>query len=653
MTRERAYAAVLTLFFLVGLAAAFVSVAARAQAEGKNRTVEIVADEADFGALARSQGLQPLAFFRRLRAAGVTGLGVEEDTLTRLSQEGLVAALSGGELASASRLGAMSPDLLAGHAIEPDAVYAISDDRRLAAWLAQQLAARLGRDRVASWSAGGRYVVVARGDPEALSSLGLGFRPGRLKALSASGLALIPRWKNAPRLSAEAIGAEIDRSAAEVPLRTVIFAQDQALGYPDHLAATAAGIVRHGLVVGVVETPEQLGNVDRGGLRALDALDGERTVRVFSVPGWMVQRLPPSSIVTSLVESAVERNIRVFYLHPDPRGPDPIQRNLALWSDLAESLRRQGFHLGPAQPFPPLAVHAVGRLLMIWAAAAAGLVLWGLLGPKARTWPWVVLGLTAAGASALVSTQLSRLAAALVAAVSLPSLAAIQVALLWTRPSAGAWRRAFWTAVVASATSIAGGLLVAGLLGDTPHLLEWSYFRGVKLTFLMPPLVAAAAGLVVLRRQGLKRALWEAGDEWVRVRHLVLGALVLAAAGVYLLRSGNVPVSLVPAIEVRLRYFLAQTLVYRPREKEFLVGYPSLFLAAWAASRRRPEAFFLFLLGASAAPVSIADSFEHLRTPVLVSLWRSVYGLLTGGALGSLALLAVAAAERVVRRWSR
>jgi hypothetical protein len=616
------------------------------RAEEASRRVELVADEADFAALARARGADPAAFLQSLRKAGVTSLGVAEDTLQELDAQGLATVRSGPDLLASVRLGGLDPALLGGRPVETSGVYAVVDDGALADWLRRQLAERLGAAAVTSWPAGGRFVVLARGDPRALETLGLGFRPGRLAALARAGFRVVPRWENDPRLSAVAIQDEVRRAAAEAPLHTVIFAGDQALGYPDRLDAMAAAVVRQGLTVGVVETAEQRGNVDRGGLRALDALDGERTVRVFSVPAWMFLRLTPPGIVLSVAEGVAERNLRVVYLHPDPRGPDPLQGNVALWSDLAATLRRRGFTLGPAEPFPPVTVRLRQRLPMVLGAAAAGLALLHALLPGTRRARWGVAVGAAAGLAAIASTQLSRQAAALLVAVALPSLASLHVASLWGRRIRG-WRQAASAAATVAALALAGGAYVAGLLGDTPYLLEWSYFRGVKVTFLVPPLVAAAAGAAALRGKGLARSLREVGEEVVRARHLALAGVVLAAAGLYLFRSGNVSITAVPALELRLRHFLEQSLAVRPREKEFLVGYPSLFLAAWAASRGWAEAFLVFLLGASAAPVSVVDSFEHLRTPFGISLLRSVYGLAAGVALGSLALGAARGLERL------
>jgi hypothetical protein len=199
--------------------------------------------------------------------------------------------------------------------------------------------------------------------------------------------------------------------------------------------------------------------------------------------------------------------------------------------------------------------------------------------------------------------------------------------------------------------SLAGGLMVAAMMGDIRYLLEFEFFRGVKLAALVPPAFAALA--LVWVHVGPGRGTAWVGDlkrladrlqnllrSRMTVIHLVGLAVVTAVGLLYLGRTGHEAGIPVADWEIRLRSLLEQTLYARPRIKEFLLGHPAIMLGSWAAARGR-----LSLLGPAAVlgavgQASLVNSFQHLRTPFIHSLLRTSNGLALG-ALGGLVLLAV------------
>ena len=322
------------------------------------------------------------------------------------------------------------------------------------------------------------------------------------------------------------------------------------------------------------------------------------------------------------------------------------------------------------------------RVLQAVAVVAAGLLLLELLLPGLRNWgyaPLAVLGLLGAALGA-GSQHLTQLLVPMAAASVFGGLAMWYAANLWNRwaPAAGApelhphpvarartfgwiWTRGVAVSAVTSGITFVGAVIIATLLGDTTHFLEWQYFHGIKVTYLGIPFLAACAFAAVVgfgasRQEAgggiLDQVVW-AGEQPVRYKHVAVLLFVALAGGIYLLRSGNVSAAYVPAIEQHMRTFLARTLPARPREKEFLVGYPSVFLALLALSRRSRWWFLLFLLGISAGQVSVVDTFEHIRSPFALSVWREGIGLAVGIATGTLALVVawvvVAAADGLRR----
>lgn len=643
-------------------------------AERGDRFVELVADQPTFAEVASASGIPLATLLARLKVVGVQGLGVPEDSLDSLDRLGLLSEVSGSQWLDRLRSAGLT---LPAFPVDPAGTYALIDPERvpLVDFVAQGLQQASGL-AVIRGTYSGRSVVGVDLPLNTAGPLPLGFRPatagdgGAFALARQVGLDVVPRPLGTNQgYSADQVGALFARIAsAGVPVHTVLFAgaSTQALpGYPAALPAVAAALTGAGWNLGVLETPTQLSNVDQPGTRQLDSLVGERTVRVYTVPPWMLKEYTESHTVDAIATSVSERNLRLLYLHPYQEGPNLVDRTVRLYTDVAAALRARGYVLGPPHPFPQLRVHTVQRVLQALAAVAAGLLLLELLFPAIRRFgyqPLAVLGALAA-LLAVGSKSLSVELVALAAAASFGGLSMFYAAELWHRlpwpegwPGFGTvWVRGAAVSVVMAGISFAGALLVASLLADTPHFLEWTYFHGVKLTYLGIPVLAfcafaAVVGFGATRERGLGPQIGWLLDEPVRYKQVAVMVLVAAIAAVYLIRSGNVSASLVPGPEAHLRQALEQHLTVRPREKEFLVGYPALFLGVLCAARGQRWGFLLMLLGASAAQVSLIDAFEHIRTPFLYSLAREALGLFSGLLTGTVALAVVWA---LWRAWER
>ena len=123
---------------------------------------------------------------------------------------------------------------------------------------------------------------------------------------------------------------------------------------------------------------------------------------------------------------------------------------------------------------------------------------------------------------------------------------------------------------------------------------------------------------------------------------------VLAAGVYYIYRTGN---SMgVSAAELQLRNLLENLLVARPRTKEMLVGWPCLLLLIWSLRRHMNFLPLVFGLGMSIGLVSVVNTFLHIRTPFLLSLLRTGWGLLFGFAIGVIAVLVSELVYRLIKK---
>jgi len=387
------------------------------------------------------------------------------------------------------------------------------------------------------------------------------------------------------------------------PVQAVVFAGDEALGFPDRLDALARTL---NAPLGYVEAAEQKG--------LLRIAKRHPTLRVFSLQADWQLKLSPEAAADKYLLAARERGHQILYFRPWP-DPEKTERFIRR---VEQGLKASGIALGEPAP-RTLEPPAYARLA--WVGVLAGLGLLALAFPQPLG-ALLALGLLVGG-FAYAGTAAGPLLAALVFA----SLGFVQ------------YRRGLTAWLAALGYALAGAAFLAALGSNTLTITGLVPFKGVLLTLAVPPLLVALAGLPGSRDlRGLIAAAWE---HRVRLGEVVLVLAVLAALAVVLLRRGNT--EWVPGLELQLRALLQDWMV-RPRFKE-IFGHA---LAVVALTQPWPRWVHAGLLAfAALAEASILNTFSHYHSPLFVSLARTVNGAVLGLALG----LALAAGVWAVRRW--
>jgi len=471
---------------------------------------------------------------------------------------------------------------------------------------------------------------------------------------------------------------------AGVPTGTVLLDGDAVPGFPASLEVTAAGLRDLGLPLGLVEDPSQLGYVPLAGTADLAALLDYSLLRVYRPPASLLES--PQRLAEKVARSVKERGLRVvrldlfaFYSEPPaawmtgPAGEEGLlAANLRYVKEVRESLEAAGFEVGPAAgpPHPfrasPVLLAAIALGPWVVSAALLDLAVQGRLGRRRGGRLAVLLaGSVAAGCVLLLATRLPgalplvQKLVALWAALVYPALAGVWLVRRWGALREGA-ARPTWSAVLgevlaAAVLALVGGAAVAGAMSDVRFAVEMEYFRGVKLSYVVPPAVVLLASLWFAapphRRtlSGLREAVGRLGRMLtgeVRLRHVAAGLALALVLVVYVGRSGDQPWLPVSSVEVAARAWLDRTFHAQPRLKEFLVGYPSLMLGSYLARTGRRRWLPLWGAAGTVGLVSVVNSFEHVRTPVALTLTRTVNGALLGFVVGSVAVLAAAALVR-------
>jgi hypothetical protein len=173
--------------------------------------------------------------------------------------------------------------------------------------------------------------------------------------------------------------------------------------------------------------------------------------------------------------------------------------------------------------------------------------------------------------------------------------------------------------------TLVGACVMAALADNPLARIEIVPFRGVKLAFA---LAWVGSFWMLYPWREIKAELYANAQ---RIDILV-GILLLALGGYFLIRTGNAGTSWKVGWEQSIRDRLEDLLIARPRFKEFAIGYPILILGLQAQKER----FGRLLIGLGMmGPISMVNTFCHLHSPLYLALWRSTNGILLGAVLGA------------------
>ena len=197
--------------------------------------------------------------------------------------------------------------------------------------------------------------------------------------------------------------------------------------------------------------------------------------------------------------------------------------------------------------------------------------------------------------------------------------------------------------------SLCGACLLGAILTDARFLLEMDFYRGVKLTFILPLILVGILYLKKYDMLGFRQCL-TSGDYWQRIKYLLheccnwktllkIGFTLLILAIVFYVfigRTGHSWQIPVPEFELNMRYWLEEHMYARPREKEFLIGHIAFFFLVLGYHKNWPRFVCLILaVVAAIGQVSLVETFCHMRSPFAMSVARALGGYVFGTALGA------------------
>ncbi|MFI5359629.1 MAG: DUF5693 family protein [Halanaerobiales bacterium] len=616
------------LLFLLAFLSSLLAIYGRYRVEDGVRDVELILDYDSLSLLE----VEETEYLRKLKENGLTAVAVYPGRIVDLINSGDAKLITGAELMKYSLITGEINPLLANFPYTEESAFLVVDKKFQAGVEGiagkYELGYQLAEDEI--------IIFFAKWDSR-FFHLSLGFDDEVLDNIRASGLKPVPRFYNH-----ELINDYYRELMAEMAPELVIFAGSEVTGYKENdnkgLVETAQIMLDNNIVFGMIEPfiAKQNGAVSLAHLLDFNLL------RVHSIQQQEMDEranYTVDKIIERYLRAVRERNVRLLYLKPFLKAKDgytAAERTLAYIKELAAELEDAGYKPGAPASYDKFKSPGFLLILTGMGIITGGVILLNYLLPESYArynYLLLLLGFMVELGLLLIGREIFlRKILALGSTVVFPSLAIITQLLADER---GRYLERF---IKACLISLLGAVFLAASLAHISFILYVDYFTGVKLSFILPLFFVSIYFLrEYLRGSGRSLSSTVKGflELEIRVKHLLLLALLALGGLIYIGRTGNNFIIPVSGLEVFFRDLLEKILYIRPRFKEFLIGHPLLILALGLRGRFKDSLYFYpLIILASIGQINILNTFSHAHTPLLVSLIRTFHGIWLGGLIG-------------------
>lgn len=653
----------------------------RYKEENRNNHVEIALDLIEFQDLAGEIGMSFEELTSRLKYSGATSIAVPEATLKDLKDRGYIAYMPLGDfMMGAYSVGTVMPvsseiqakyrkeiaDRINSKGLNNRAfnysMVIITPYKDVFDFLQHSLSARM---KIETVQAGNQYAVVTKQRFKSMEEVGLGFFERDLEyAKNLNFINIIPRIQNFQGITKKQIDEKVGQ-VKKYGAATVIFAGENVLGYnadekthKDIIHYAAQKFKQNGLVTAIIEKPADE-DVDKGqrGIKIFSRESEYASSKVFSVDIDKSKRLKPKDIIDQWSRAIAERNARIIYVKPiwntDKESMQILKDTSEAVSLLSKRINAMGLHRKAVVGLNDVKPSYLERLIIIIGIIAASLL---LVLAFFEINEYIIFGLLIAGsfgsAAVLYSTFLFNMVgdlgikmAALLCAVVFPSLAvwylvSLNKDYLETNEKPKLSKiilKNIRAIIIAAFIAGIGGIMIASLLAESKYLLKLDIFRGVKIAFISPVIIALFLYIkhigIYSDKDGnpisISLQLKKIFNTSVTVKYVLAGLIALAVVAVLLLRSGNAPAVMSSDLELRFRAILENIFIARPRSKE-LIAFPLLMLLIYSYVKQNKNLSFISLFAGAIGLADIVNSFSHIRMSLVMAVLSTGYSLVFG-----------------------
>ncbi len=598
-------------------------------AEQKNVFVETVIDFEEMRQMSREEGWKLKDLFAAMKENGASSVAISEDTLASLESEGRITVLSAKEIRKLSLDASLQHELPVN---QPGSLWIHAEDSTLLDRIEQQLSWKIAASRLNRLHR--NFLLVNKSAQGFRERVGLGFSSEYFDMANEAGLGLVVRVFNYPELSASSAARIIASIPSPASVSALLFAEEEMLGNRGDLDGVIDLFNNRSYRIGWIEF-----NTQEGIERYLKRLSASRPfVRVHSISRKEIDQVyNKTRAVARWVRAVKDRSMKMLYIRcffqDDKRYiPDLVKFNLDYLSRIEKSLNKAGFKIARSyQERVNEPRHLVGNMsaaekIAISLALLLGLPLllkFSFFEELDDRW-FLLMAVVSVVGFFLLSNENFIGISGLIGAFAYSSLGVIVACKSLEKEQTLARKLVNYFTILVF-PSVIGGILIAGLYSEVEYLLKFAQFRGIKLAFILPVIWVFIWSLKQYGRGVLGML-----NRPVTPIMAALAAAVGFAFVVYLLRSGNLTIVKPSAIEDSFRTFLENTLVARPRNKEFLIGYPAAALFIFFYLRRCLVILPLLAVFVQMGQVSVVNTLCHFHSPLYLSLLRIFNGFWLG-----------------------
>ena len=643
----------ISICIVVGLNIAF----KRFLFEEKSRSVEMAMSLSDINQLSQLSGVDKKKLFLRLsQDARLTSIVLKEDTLETFVEEGEVTVLKGSEILNNLRIGKVYKTVLTHLSkrsrVKADKIYIIIDEYKLHERIKNYLKAGL---EVGAIKEHGWNILEVNANYDMLMTMGLGFSKKAVKTLQGYGFSVVPQLHNHYHMNEALIKLKLHALSGLGNISTIGFEGPSVLGYPDHLDYFFQKFSDENIQIAIMEFSKQ------EGMRYLADQMPQNLLRGFRISDHKLENSSAKDIISIYLRAAKERRVQLLVVRPITTmrsGANLLEYNIDYLKRLRETLGTLGLEVNPIKiesKRNDIRLHGWEVLVL-----SLGVFIWSVI-LVSKVFPLILNH----------QLRLSFILSVFFAlAISIPidiwyRLMTLLVVLVFPVLGLIHWSPKKRDHVVLDKMHILKthlylvklfGLCLIGVLYviafnfDLTFLMGVRHFFGVKISLLVPLIVVGSYFYLQPHRVSsfifvLKRL------ASLPVTSAVLMAFVICLlfVGAYILRSGNY--MSIPVFESWFRQSLENVLFVRPRTKEFLIGYPMLFIGYYYLDVyiKRNWLWFFNVLGVVAL-ISLMNSFCHIHTPIMISLYRSLLGILIGSVVAWVYIISFEMIKTLVKR---
>lgn len=654
---------ILVIFIAISLVVSIFVDINRIRVENNYDTVEIVGDLKSFKYLASATGKDLVSVLSDMKSAGLIGVAVNEVTLESLQQSGKISLSL---LKEVGNLYLLSSNL--GNVALEDYLKSLTDkereqygnyivvttkDVKIFNFLKEALTRRVPEDELKVLEKRGSYAFVINKPKDAFITKGLGFDESDLELVKSLGFDVIPRIENFTGIKDKDIKDYVD-ILKKFDVKTVIFNGTDVLGNPEKISYAASLFKKNGINVGIIDVP--MGKKLQDGMNKFAKFDDYRGIKVFGVSEAETQKYDASEIVNRWYRGIIERNVRIIYMRAkidnSKSAAYNIQQNQSMIEDMTKYIKKAGLKAGIAKSLQQLHQSKLTEILISLGVIAGGLLLLQMLG--IGEYVLILLGLLSAILTSLVLVSrfndLGVKVVALASSIIFPSLGIGYFIdktkeILEKKQNISFTYTSLKIFINSLLISFIGALNIAAIMADSKYMLKIDYFRGVKVSFVLPLVFYVLYYIIKIYNANHWKTFMERIKEFlnidIKVWHLVAIAIAGIIGIIYISRTGNEPIVKPTELELKFRDFLEHTLVARPRTKEFLIGDPAIILGVYAAFKRSKAWTFIMGIFASIGILSIVNTFSHIESVLTIAIERTVIAWVLGALIGMIAVFIV------------